>query len=110
MTRALVFFLFPDDILKLPASGLERIANCHIDVLMGAVCRGLAAHHNIGRVGNNEMNPDVKDVSLVVAVLGPGNDDARAEDAAGKLLELFHFLFNACFDGVGMLNAIECDL
>ena len=105
-----MLFLFPDDILKLPACGLERIANRHIDVLMGPVCRGLAAHYNIGRIGNNEMNPDVKDVSLVVAVLGPGNDDARAEDAVGKLLELFNFFFDACFDGVGMLNAIECDL
>ena len=56
------------------------------------------------------MNPDVKNVSLVVAVLRPGNDDARADDAVGKLLELFNFFSDACFDGVGMLNAIECDL
>jgi hypothetical protein len=77
---------------------------------MGPVRGGLAAHHNIGRIGNNEMNPDVKDVSLVVAVLRPRNDDASAEDAVRKLLEFFDFFFDACFDGVGVLNAIECDL
>jgi hypothetical protein len=110
LSRSSVFFQFPDHILKLPASGLERIADCHIDVLMGIVCRGLSAHHNIRRIGHHEMNPDVKDVSLVVAVLRPGNNDARAEDAVGKLLKLFNFFSDACFDGVGMLNVVECDL
>ena len=110
MTRPLVLFLFLDGILKLTAGSLERIANRHIDVLMGAVCCGLAAHRNIGSIGNHEMNPDVKNISLVVAVLRPCNNDAHAEDAARKLLKLFNFFFDACFDGVGMLNAIECDL
>jgi hypothetical protein len=105
-----VFFPFPDNILKLPAGGLEGVAYGHVDILMGVVRCRFAAHGNIGSIGNHKMNPDVKDVSLVVAVLRPGNDDARSDDAVGKLLELLNFLSDASFDGVGMLYAIECYL
>ena len=106
----LVLFPFPDNILKLTAGSLERVPYCHVDILMGPVCRGLAADRNVWSIGNHEMNLDVKNTSLVVAVLWPGNDDACADDSPGKLLELLNFLSDASFDGVGMLNAIECDL
>ena len=39
------------------------------------------------------MNCDVKGVSLVVAVLRPRNDDARADDPFGKLFKLLNFFF-----------------
>jgi hypothetical protein len=106
----LVLFPFPDNILKLTAGSLERVPYCHVDILMGPVCRGFAAHRNVGSIGNHEMNLDVKNTSLVVAVLWPGNNDACADDSPGKLLELLDFLSDASFDGVRMLNAIECDL
>jgi hypothetical protein len=76
-----VLFLFADDILKLTAGCLERIAYCQINVLMGSVCRGLAAYRNVGSIGNREMNPDVKNISLVVAVLWPGDNDPCADDS-----------------------------
>ena len=106
----LVLFPFPDNILKLTAGSFERIAYCHVDILMGPVRRGLAADRNVRSIGNHEMNLDVKNISLVVAVLWPGNNDACAHDSPGKLLELLDFLSDAGFDGVGMLNAIECNL
>lgn len=105
-----MLFPFPGDILKLTAGSLERIPYCHVDILMSPVCRGLAADRNVRSLGNREMNLDVKNISLVVAVLWPGDNDACADDSPGKLLELLDFLSNASFDGVGMLNAIECDL
>ena len=105
-----MLFPFPDNILKLTAGSFERVAYCHIDILVGPARRGLTAHRDFGRIGNHETNPDVKDVSLVVAVLRPGNNDARADDAAGKSLQLVNFLSDASFDGVGMLDAIERDL
>lgn len=106
----LVLFPFPDNILKLTAGSLERVPYCHVDILMGPACRGLAADRNVRSIGNHKMNLDVKNISLVVAVLWPGDNDACADDSPGKLLELLNFLSNAGFDGVGMLNAIECDL
>ena len=105
-----VFFPFAHDVLKLPACGLESIAYGHIDIFMGAVRARLTAHHNVGRFGHHEMDRDVKGVSLVVAVLRPRNDDARADDPVRYLFELLNFFSDACLDGVGMLNAIECDL
>ena len=105
-----MLFPFPGDILKLTAGSLERIPYCHVDILMGPVCRGLAADRNVRSIGNREMYLDVKNISLVVAVLRPGDNDACADDSPGKLLELLDFLSDAGFDGVGMLNAIECDL
>ena len=101
---------FPEGVLKLAAGGLECVSDRHVDVLMGSVDRGLAAHRNVGSIGNHKMNLDVKDVSLVMAVLRAGDNDARTDDAAGELLQLFNFLFDASFDRVGMLDAIECDL
>ena len=77
---------------------------------MGSARARVAAHHNIRSFGHHEMDRDVKHVSLVVAVLRPGNNDACADDAVGKLLQLLNFLSDASFDGVRMLNAIERDL
>jgi hypothetical protein len=105
-----VLFAFPGDILKLTAGSLERVPYCHIDILMGPVRRGLAADRNVRSIGKREMNLDLKNISLVVAALWPGDNDACADDSPGKLLELLDFLSNASLDGVGMLNAIECDL
>jgi hypothetical protein len=105
-----VLFPFPGDILKLTAGSLECIPYCHVDILMGPVCRGLAADRNVRSLGNRKMNLDVKNISLVVAALRPRDNDACADDSPGKLLELLDFLSDAGFDGVGMLNAIECDL
>ncbi len=104
---ASVLFPFPDNILKLPACSLERVTYGHVDILMGPIRSGLAAHHNVASIGNHEMNPDVKDISLVMAMLRPRNDNARADDAVGKLLQLLNFFSDTCLDGVGMLNAIE---
>ncbi len=57
--RDLVFFHLPlpfaDDVLKLPARGLERIADGYINVLMGPGSGGLAAYGDIRGVGNGEM-------------------------------------------------------
>ena len=77
---------------------------------MGAVRTRLTANHNIGEWHHEMKFRDVKGVSLVVAVLRPRNDDARADDPFGKLFELLNFFFDASLDGVGMLNAVECDL
>jgi hypothetical protein len=105
-----VLFPFPGDILELTAGSLERVPYCHIDILMGPVRRGLAADRNVRSIGNREMNLDLKNISLVVAALWPGDNDACADDSPRKLLELLDFLSDASLDGVGMLNAIECDL
>ncbi len=45
-----------------------------------------------------------------MAVLRPRNDHARTDDVVAKLLQLINFFSDASFNGVGMLNAIECDL
>ena len=105
-----MLFPFPGDILKLTARSLERVAYCHVDILMGPVYRGLAADRNVRSIGNREMYLNLKNIALVVAALRPGDNDACADDSPGKLLELLDFLSDAGFDGVRMLNAIECDL
>jgi len=46
------------------------------------------------------MDPDVIDVALVMAVLRPGHDNARADDPAEKLLKLFRFLSDPRLNGV----------
>jgi hypothetical protein len=99
-----------DDILKLPPCGLECIADCYVDVLMSPGHCRLAAHDNIRGIGNNEVNPDVKDVALVVTVLRAGNDNLTADDPAEKLLKLGSFFPDTRLDDIGMLNAFEGDL
>ncbi len=112
--RYLVFldvtFPLPDDVLQLPASGLERIADRHVNVLVRSSGGGFAADHDIGGIGNDEMNPYVKDVTLVMPVLGPRDDHAGADDPVEKLLELLCFVSDSRLDGIGMLNAFERDL
>jgi hypothetical protein len=46
------------------------------------------------------MDPDVIDVTLVMAMLRPGHDNARADDPAEKLLKLLRFFSDARLNGV----------
>jgi hypothetical protein len=101
---------FADDILKLPPRCLERIADRYINVFMSSGHGGLTAHDNIRGIGNNEMNPDVKDIALVMAVLRAGNHDPGADNPAEEFLKLAGFLSNARLDNIGMVNAFESDL
>jgi len=102
--RGLVFLHMPaapaDDILKLAACSFESIADRHVNVLVRAGRGRFAADHDIGGIGNHKMDPDVIDVTLVMAVLRPGHDNARADDPAEKLLKLLRFFSDARLNGV----------
>ena len=65
--RPSALFFFPRLILKLAASRFERIADRDVAILVRAIRARLAAHRDVGRIGNHEMNSDVKDVALVMA-------------------------------------------
>jgi hypothetical protein len=60
---------FADDILKLPPRGLEGIADCYVNVFMSPGHSRLAAYNDVRSIGNNQVNPDVKDIALVMTVL-----------------------------------------
>ena len=112
--RGLMFFhmasAFADEVLKLPARGLERITDGQIDILMRPRDSRLMAHRDVCGIGNNEMDPDVIDVALMMTVLGARYHDTAAYDPAEKLFELFSLLSDTCLDSIGMLNAFEGDL
>jgi hypothetical protein len=101
---------FADDILKLPPRCLEGITDRYINVLVSACRSGFPAYDNVGSIGNHEMNPDVKDVTLVMAVLRAANHHPAADDPAKELLKLGSFLPDTRLDNIGMLNAFEGDL
>ena len=97
--RGLMFFhlasAFADEVLKLPARGLERIADGHVDILMRPRDSRLMAHRDVCSIGNNKMDPDVIDVALMMTVLGARYHDTAANDPAEKLFELFSLLSDA---------------
>jgi hypothetical protein len=101
---------FVDDILKLPPRRLEGITDSYVSVLMSSGASGFPAYDDVGSIGNHEMNPDAKDVTLVMAVLGAANHHPAAYYPTKKLLKLGSFLPDTRLYNIGMLNAFERDL
>jgi hypothetical protein len=99
-----------DDILKLAPRCLEGITDSYVNVLMSSGASGIPAYDDVGSIRNHEMNPDVKDFTLVKAVPGAANHHPTAYDSAKKLLKLGSFLPDTRLDNIGMLNAFEGDL
>ena len=69
--------LFAHEVLQLAARGLERITDCHVGVLVGAGYVGIAVDDDVGGVRYGEVDADPVGVSLVMAMLGTPDDDAR---------------------------------
>ena len=69
--------LFAHEVLQLAARGLERITDRHVGVLVGAGYVGIAVDDDVGGARHGGVNADPVGVSLVMAMLGTPDDDAR---------------------------------
>ena len=95
--------------LQLAAGGLERVAQCYVDILMGVVFFMFMVHqHLMTRDGDVQVH--MEDPALLVVVVGRLNDDLAPHDAVVKFLQPGHLLANVNFDGRRRLHVPEGNL
>ena len=77
-----------NEILEFAAGRIEGIVQRHFYVLVTASGRRIAAHDDIVRAGNGQMQPDAVGVALMTAMLRLADHDAGRGDSVVKLLKL----------------------
>ena len=96
-------------VLELAPSGVEGVADCYIDVLMGVVCLGIAPDHDF-TAGNPQVNANVIKFALAVMAMRRFDDNPVTDDAIEKLPKFFGSLADVRFDSIGMGDVVESDL
>jgi hypothetical protein len=101
--------LFANGVLQLPARGVEGVGDRYLDVFMPSRGAGITVDMDVHAAGRLHMDANPVRVSLVMAMLRPGDHNAGGCYALVKLFEFLGFFANPGLDGVGVANALESD-
>jgi hypothetical protein len=96
-------------IFEQPAGGIESVADRNVDVLMGMVCRGIAADGDLA-ARDFKVDADLEQIALMVARVSAFDDDAARHDAIEESLELIGPLAYARGDWIRGSHMSEGDL
>ena len=81
-------------VFEQPVSGIESVADRHVNVFMAAVCRRIAADDNLA-ARNLEVDADVEQIALPLARMAAFDDDAAGNDPFEESVQLFGPLSDA---------------
>jgi hypothetical protein len=101
---------FAHEILQLSARGREGVRNSDLYVLVSSGGSRIPAYRNIRAARDREVEMDSIDVTLMVTMLRPTDDDARRCDAVVELLELLGFVAHASVNVINWLDMLEDNL
>jgi len=98
-----------EQILELPAQGVERVPDCHVDVGVGVVLVRLPACHQLA-AGHPEVDPDVEVITPAMVLVQRLDGDGATHDAVEELLDLPEVFQHIRLDRGRALHVPERDL